>query len=217
MKKTNSSKIVLTLTAALVVLLLVIFFISYGQQSVGNAYAGNSNVLEEESYSISTLPDDYLISENDGDDFVADIEEGRKEDKEQLLLVEEFYTNSQANGGGKMLWMLTVSYDGLNASDLLEQHGLYLVHKMTYSEDENDGKWHSFAHAFYLDEEEGYNSTGYLNGYIYSVQFAVVNVAPDDANLGAYENVVLTEENFIDISEIYYNLHFALGISQTSV
>jgi hypothetical protein len=121
----------------------------------------------------------------------------------------EDYKNSMADGSGKMLWNLNVSFNELNASDLLAQHGLYLVFRCVYSADgESTSEWYSFAHGFYEEETEGYNSTGYLNGYIYSIQFAVVDVAPDDTVLGGYFNVELTQSNFKAISEIFYNLYF---------
>jgi hypothetical protein len=107
-----------------------------------------------------------------------------------------------------MLWNLTVSYGELNASDLLKEKGYYLVFKVSYSaEGDADEKWYAFDNAFYLDEEDGYNSMGYLSSLVYSVQFAVVAVAPTDSVLGAYDS--LTESDFVSLSEVYYNEYFA--------
>jgi hypothetical protein len=116
------------------------------------------------------------------------------------------------DGNGTQLWMLNVSYDALNASKLLEEKGYYLVFKMIYS-DPADGteQWYAFTHAFYLEEFESHNSTGYLNGYIHSVQFAVVDVKPDDEHYGAYDHGSLDESNFIATSEIFYNQHFTIS------
>jgi hypothetical protein len=122
--------------------------------------------------------------------------------------IEEDYKNSMANGTGAMLWNINVNYNGLNASDLLAQDGLYLVYKITYSEDiENASTWYAFANSFF-EESENYNSTGYMNKYVYSIQFAVVDVEPDDTTFGSYENVALTDSNFIAVSNIYYNLYY---------
>jgi hypothetical protein len=108
-----------------------------------------------------------------------------------------------------MLWNLTVNYGGLNASDLLAQKGYYLVFKVNGGADGNESdKWYAFVDAFYLDEEADYNSMGYLNASVYSVQFAVLTVAPDDTAFGGYDNA-LSVSDFVAIGEVYYNQYFA--------
>jgi hypothetical protein len=132
-------------------------------------------------------------------------EAGAPEVTEQGFLIDSFYTNSQANGGGVWLWMVNVSYNEMNASDLLSEKGLYLVFKLNGSDEE--AKWYAFSYAFYLEEADGYNSTGYMNSSVSDVQFAVVNVKPDDEIYGGYDADTLTEENFVDASEVFYNQH----------
>jgi hypothetical protein len=131
-------------------------------------------------------------------------------DKSLGFTVNETYKNSMADGSGTMLWNLDVSYNQLSAGNLLEQNGLYLVFRSAYSADgENTSNWYTFAHAFYNDEAENYTSTGYMNKYIYSIQFAVVDVAPNDTEFGGYDDVQIEEDNIIAISAIYYNQYFA--------
>jgi hypothetical protein len=135
--------------------------------------------------------------------------QGSASEEQVALNVTESYANSQADGSGSILWELTVNYGGLNASDLLAQDGYYLIFKVSCSADGSESdKWYAFVDAFYLDEEEGYNSTGYLNGSVYSVQFAVVTVAPGDAEFGRYDNE-LSAWDFVAVSEVYYNQYFA--------
>jgi hypothetical protein len=135
--------------------------------------------------------------------------QGSASEEQVALNVTESYANSQADGTGSMLWSLTVSYGGLNASDLLAQDGYYLVFKVSCSAtDSASDKWYAFVNAFYLEEGEGYNSTGYLNRLVYSVQFAVVTVAPTDKTFGSYESA-LGENEIVAISEIYYNQYFS--------
>lgn len=125
------------------------------------------------------------------------------------LTVSVNYTNSQADGYGTMLWRLKVSYNGLNATDLLEKEGKYLIYKVYYGENSDlTEAWYSFAYAVqldYLEEGADYNATGYLNGYAQAIQFAVVDIAPDDDFLGKYDSTLLKNKNFIALSEIYTN------------
>jgi hypothetical protein len=142
----------------------------------------------------------------DTDDTDANDEADEIIDLSHLLKVEEEYKNSMADGTGAMLWNLNVSFDGLNATNLLEKHGLHLVYKVNYSTD-SSSEWYSFAHTF-LEEFESHNATGYLNGYVHSIQFAVVNVDPDDTVMGGYINVELERSNFIATGNVHYNNYY---------
>jgi hypothetical protein len=156
----------------------------------------------------TTTPDEDETGDNNVEDNDSDVEDKNEPTDAGFVIVED-YKNSMADGSGAMLWNLNVSYYELNASDLLAQHGLYLVFKSYYTADgEVSSNWYSFAHAFYNEETESYTSTGYLNGYVHSLQFAVVDVAPDDTELGGYNNVELSSSNFKAISGIFYNNYF---------
>jgi hypothetical protein len=125
------------------------------------------------------------------------------------LWIEEFYSNSQADGYGSMLWMLNVSYNGLNATDLLAQHGYYLVYRTAYEgHDIQERTWYSFVHSVYFLEEATYNSTGFMP-QTKAIQFAVVKAAPTDEVFGGYDNLKLTYEHFVGLSRVYVNSYFA--------
>lgn len=186
------------------------------------------NVVKPEESIVITAPDDTKVDEiyddviiddsddTSSDDDVTDVTPPTEDDSYvsgpviyNFVVVEE-YQNSMADGSGKMLWNLNVSYNDLNASDLLAQHGLYIVFKTNFDADgENSTQWYSFAYAFYNEEGENYNSTGYLNGYVYSIQFAIVDIAPDDIEMGGYNDGLLTDDNFITFSDIFVNQYFA--------
>jgi hypothetical protein len=126
------------------------------------------------------------------------------------ILVDELFTNTHADGSGTMLWGLKVSYKLQNASTLLQNEGKYLVLKFSTSEDTHESaKWFAFTHSSFFDEEETHNFTGFFNKYVYAVQFAVVDVAPDDSLYGSYDAIKLQEENFVALSDVYYNVHYA--------
>jgi hypothetical protein len=228
MKRKTSFKIVVTLA----IILFVFGFptLRFWFRNMRATIDNNVMVADDEHTLIATQPDEFLVVDKIIDDTIQDkdvIDDETDNIKDNIIdnIIEEdvtvtypnsakfsiveTYANSQADGGGSMLWMLNVSYDGSNASNLLADKGLYLVQKTLYGDENSSSeKWFSLSHAFYLDEEEGFNSTGYLNGYAHSVQFAVVNIAPDDVEFGTYSEGLLTADNFVGISHVYFNLYF---------
>jgi hypothetical protein len=171
----------------------------------------DEEVTEPDTDEDVTEPKDEEVTEPDTDEDVTEPEEDKKvtEFNSAGFDFKEDIKNSMADGSGAMLWNLSVNYNELNASDLLAQHGLYLVFRCAYSADGiNHSEWYSFAYAIYNDETENYNSVGYLNGYIYAIQFAVVNVAPNDDYMGGYAGEELSSDNFVAVSKVIYNPHF---------
>lgn len=175
----------------------------------------NSDNITNDTDVIPEIPNDEFLEEEipnppiiEDEEIPPIIDEDKEEPEPSKWNITEKYINSQEDGNGTILWELLISYDNLNASNLLETNQTYLIFKIMTNENSNTANWYAFSHAFYLDEFDNYNSTGCLNNLVHSIQFAVVTIAPDDSDFGGYNLNTLTQEHFISISEVFYNTQY---------
>ncbi len=132
-----------------------------------------------------------------------------KEVFEKEVVVEQSYQNSKEDGTGSMLWTISVSVDGKNAQELLEEDGFYLVYFISYGDEFGNSGWYAFDAEMSVAQNEKNATVFYgLPNMTMSVKFAIVKKAPSDSAFGSYADGELSENDFLFVTDVYYNAYF---------